>query len=50
MALDDGFEPSPTAFVPDPWWDREVAVGPPCAEHQASTGREIPLLVASRRG
>jgi len=32
------------------WWDRAVAVFPPYAEYQAGTDREIPVLVATRRG
>ena len=32
------------------WWERAVAAYPPYAEYQASTDREIPVLVATRRG
>jgi len=31
------------------WWERAVAAYPPYADYQASTSREIPVLVASRR-
>ena len=31
------------------WWERAVAAYPPYAEYQASTEREIPVLVARRR-
>jgi len=32
------------------WWDRAVAAYPPYADYQAHTDREIPVLVARRRG
>ena len=32
------------------WWDRAVEAFPPYAEYQTKTDREIPVLVASRRG
>ena len=32
------------------WFERAVAAFPPYAEYQTRTDREIPLLVASRRG
>lgn len=32
------------------WWDRAVAAYPPYAEYQEKTDREIPVLVASRKG
>jgi deazaflavin-dependent oxidoreductase (nitroreductase family) len=32
------------------WWERAVAAYPPYAEYQTRTDREIPVLVASRRG
>src|ERR1700680_4196436 len=31
------------------WWDRAVAAFPNYAEYQQKTGREIPVLVASRK-
>jgi len=31
------------------WWDRAVAAFAPYADYQATTDREIPVLVASRR-
>jgi deazaflavin-dependent oxidoreductase (nitroreductase family) len=32
------------------WWERAVAAYPPYAEYQAKTSREIPVLVATRKG
>jgi deazaflavin-dependent oxidoreductase (nitroreductase family) len=32
------------------WWARAVAAYPPYDEYQAATDRQIPVLVASRRG
>ena len=32
------------------WWKRAVAAYPPYAEYQQKTDREIPVLVASRKG
>jgi len=32
------------------WWDRSVAAYPPYREYQAKTERQIPVLLASRRG
>lgn len=32
------------------WWDRAVAAFPGYAEYQTKTDRQIPVLVASRRG
>jgi deazaflavin-dependent oxidoreductase (nitroreductase family) len=32
------------------WWQRAVAAYPPYAEYQANTAREIPVLVATRKG
>jgi F420H(2)-dependent quinone reductase len=32
------------------WWDRAVAIYPPYAEYQQKTDRQIPVLVASRKG
>jgi deazaflavin-dependent oxidoreductase (nitroreductase family) len=32
------------------WWARAVAAYPPYAEYQQKTDREIPVLVASRKG
>jgi len=32
------------------WWDRAVAAYPPYADYQRKTDRQIPVLVASRRG
>ena len=32
------------------WWERGVAAYPPYAEYQEKTNREIPVLVATRKG
>jgi F420H(2)-dependent quinone reductase len=32
------------------WWDRAVAAYPPYAEYQERTDREIPVLIARKRG
>jgi deazaflavin-dependent oxidoreductase (nitroreductase family) len=32
------------------WWERAVGAYPPYAEYQTKTDREIPVLVASRKG
>jgi deazaflavin-dependent oxidoreductase (nitroreductase family) len=32
------------------WWERAVAAYPPYAEYQTRTSREIPVLIASRKG
>jgi len=32
------------------WWDRAVAAYPPYAEYQERTERQIPVLLATRRG
>jgi deazaflavin-dependent oxidoreductase (nitroreductase family) len=32
------------------WWERAVAAFPPYAEYQTKTEREIPVLLATRRG
>jgi deazaflavin-dependent oxidoreductase (nitroreductase family) len=32
------------------WWERAVAAYPPYAEYQVKTDRQIPVLVATRRG
>jgi deazaflavin-dependent oxidoreductase (nitroreductase family) len=32
------------------WWERAVAAYPPYDEYQQATDRQIPLLVATRRG
>jgi F420H(2)-dependent quinone reductase len=32
------------------WWERAVAAYPPYAEYQTKTDREIPVLVARRKG
>jgi len=32
------------------WWDRAVAAYPPYAEYQEKTERQIPVLLATRRG
>jgi len=32
------------------WWERAVAAYPPYAEYQEKTNREIPVLVARRKG
>ncbi|HEY1920193.1 MAG TPA: nitroreductase family deazaflavin-dependent oxidoreductase [Streptosporangiaceae bacterium] len=32
------------------WWERGVAAYPPYAEYQQKTNREIPVLVATRKG
>lgn len=32
------------------WWERAVAAYPPYAEYQENTDRQIPVLLATRRG
>jgi F420H(2)-dependent quinone reductase len=32
------------------WWERAVAAYPPYADYQAKTPRQIPVLLATRRG
>ena len=34
----------------DEWWERSVAAYPPYAEYQLRTERQIPVLLAERRG
>jgi F420H(2)-dependent quinone reductase len=34
----------------DRWWERAVAAFPPYADYQARTDRQIPVLLASRKG
>jgi F420H(2)-dependent quinone reductase len=55
VVLQDGSEPFAVAVrevggdEKATWWDRAVAAYPPYAEYQASTDREIPVFVATRR-
>lgn len=56
VLLQDGPEPAPvtvreiTGAEREMWWSRAVSVYPPYEEYQSRTDRQIPVLVASRRG
>jgi F420H(2)-dependent quinone reductase len=56
LTIQDGPEPF-TAEVREltgpersTWWDRAVAAYPPYADYQTKTDRQIPVLLATRRG
>ena len=56
VTLQDGPEPFDAQVVEvhgderARWWERAVAAYPPYADYQARTDRQIPVLVATRRG